>query len=298
MMGLLACAIALPGSAGQPPATTAGTMEEVMTMRVEGSIAVDAQGNVLSHQIDTKLDPKMQGLVEEAVKTWAFMPPTVGGKPATAKSDMRITLAGHRIDEGYEVRVDNVVFYDRAKEQQKHGDREAERAAKGRASLNFVQMRPLPKYPGYHVNGIVMVSVLARPDGSIERAFASSCSLYMARGSRADLSRACKAMQDNAVSAVRHWKMSVTLNGNAPTPGNLTGVIPFFYQVPSDKKSIAASSEPGNWRPEWRGEYRETPWLGDDLMKQRVTASDTTHMEMMPATSRLQWRSGAPERAL
>jgi hypothetical protein len=298
LTGLLACAVALPGIAGQPPATTAGPMEEVMTMRVEGSLAVDAIGNVIAHQVDTKLDPKLQGLVEVAIATWSFMPPTVDGKPATAKSDMRITLAGRKIGEGYEVKVDNVVFFDRKREELTPAALEEKRAALGITSLNFVQMNPRPKYPGFHVNGIVMISVLARPDGTVERAFASHCSLYLARGSKADLSRACKAMQDNGVSAVRHWKVSVDLNGNAPTPGNLTGVLPLFYKMRGDGKDVTISSEPGNWRPEWRDAYREAPWLENDVLKQRVTASDSTQMEMMPATSRLQWRSGAPERAL
>jgi hypothetical protein len=237
LTGLLACAVALPGIAGQPPATTAGPMEEVMTMRVEGSLAVDAIGNVIAHQVDTKLDPKLQGLVEVAIATWSFMPPTVDGKPATAKSDMRITLAGRKIGEGYEVKVDNVVFFDRKREELTPAALEEKRAALGITSLNFVQMNPRPKYPGFHVNGIVMISVLARPDGTVERAFASHCSLYLARGSKADLSRACKAMQDNGVSAVRHWKVSVDVERQSRRrPGNLTGVLPLFYKMRGDEE--------------------------------------------------------------
>ena len=59
-----------------------------------------------------KLDGKLQSSIDKAVPHWVFLPPMVEGKPSAAKSHMRITLLGTKIAEGYDVRIDNVLFAD------------------------------------------------------------------------------------------------------------------------------------------------------------------------------------------
>ncbi len=84
--------------------------EAVLTLRVDGQLSIDAQGNVVEYQIRTKLEPQVEKLVRRAVPGWRFKPIHVDGKPVIAQSPMRITLSAVEIEQGYKVMVDNVVF--------------------------------------------------------------------------------------------------------------------------------------------------------------------------------------------
>ena len=300
---VLALAMAAPLHAGDAPKAKVEPIEQLMTMRVEGDIAVDDTGKVMAYHVDTALEPAMRAMIDKAVATWSFLPPTVDGKAAKAKSDMRITLAGRKVDAGYEVSIDNVVFYDAAQE-----DLALKRAIPADAPLpkdppvemSIVEMKPKIKYPrGFHVNGRVNVQMLINLDGTLAQAQVSQCSLYFAKGLEVQLRRACQTMEDNILAAVRTWKFKVDTHGRTPTPADLTGTLPVDYLMQGDDARIIASGEPGQWRVEARTRYREGEWLRDERFAQRVGTSDAKGNEWLPTNSRLKFREGSgPERAL
>jgi hypothetical protein len=288
----LACVLALPAIAGT--STPTPQIEDVLTMRVDGTIAVDETGKVIGHTVETQLDPKLRGLVDTAVAQWRFAPPTIAGKPARVKSAMRVTLAGRKVDEGTSVTIDNVYFFNGDKSHapshlEAQASAVAEAAKNQRATMKIEKMVHPVAYPrDYHVNGVITLAIRANPDGTVAAVFPTQCSLYFAGGPRLLLARACKRMSEVAANTVKTWKMGVQLNGDPPTPENLTGTLAIEYKVDTDAKRVEATGEPGRWRAEARTAYTRAPWLEEDRFAQRVGTSDVSGAELVPEQSPLQ----------
>lgn len=302
LIAAIACAFALPALAAKPTPTP--EIEDVLTMRVDGTIAVDETGKVIGHTVDTRLDPKLRDLIDSAVAQWRFAPPTANGKPARVKSAMRVTLAGRTVDEGTSVSIDNVYFFDAGKAQApSHLETQAptypETAKRQRATITIEKMvRPIT-YPGdYHVNAMITLAIRANPDGTVADVFPTQCSLYFAGGPRLVLARACKRISEAAAESVKTWKVGVQLNGDLPTPETLTGTLPIEYRMDTDARRIGATGEPGRWRAESRTAYTRAPWLGEGRFAQRVGTSDVVDAQMVPQQSPLQRLDDEVPRAL
>lgn len=301
-MALLAAACAAaPGFAGEQAAKTAGTsadafaMEEVLTMRVDGTIAVDATGQVLRYEVATKLDPAVQSVIDKAVPNWLFLPPEVDGKPAAVKSDMRITLIGRKVEAGYEIRIENVLF-SKSNEpawltgNKSEPDRKSE-AAKAGEALYIASAKPMPQFPRYDINGMVTIMVKIAPNGRVGEAIGTQCSLYHASGTAKQLQDACKAMEKASTTAIRRWKFAGSALAESPS-----ATIPLWFSMHGRGQDIVVkASAPGNWRQESRTPYRAPAWLGpEERFVQRMGTSDAVGGELMPAASPLRWRDGAP----
>lgn len=267
---------------------TAPPLEALMTMRVDGEIAIDTQGKVLDYKITTEVKPAIQTLFDKAIPAWTFHPVTIEGKPAAVKTKMRITLAAKPIDDGYDVSIDNVVFRDESAKE----DADAPRAA---VVLTTKTRKPLPKYPGYRVNGQVMVYIRVAPDGHIEEAFAAQSSLFNAKGSPRQFAAALKAMEDNAVWAIKRWTVDVATNGRQPTAEDMTATIAVVYTAAG---TPGAKDVAGTWRFEDRAPFRDVPWLRDTRLAQRVGVSDVDAGDMAPIASPVRLRDGVIGAAL
>ncbi|KGQ18916.1 TonB family protein [Lysobacter dokdonensis DS-58] len=286
----LAIVLALPVTAANPTVASKD-IEQVLTMRVDGTIAVDETGKVLTSTLDTPVDPRFRDVIERAIATWKFDPPTVDGKPARVKSAMRVTLVGREVAAGTEVTIDNVLFFAPGQQNANWAD-EAKKL--GKLSMAVVEMPRKPLYPkGFHVNGIVTMAVRANADGTVADVFPTQCSLYQAGGRPDDFARACKQMQDLAAKAIKTWKIGITLNGDVPTDDNLTATVPLEYKMWGDGKRIGKTGEPGNWRMEARTQYVEAPWLVEKRLAQRVGTSDVSGSELLQPHSPLKLRDGA-----
>ena len=259
-------------------AQRAAELEEVITMRVIGSVVVDPAGKVVSHALDSKLEDNLAGLVGKAVAAWTFAPPVVDGKPATVRSGMTITLAGREVNGGFEVRIDNVTFH----------------LPPGGASptprVHLTKMRPDPKYPKFNVNGAVTIEIRFTPDGEVADAVATQCSLYFAGGSAADKSAACEAMAFNATSAIRKWRATVPVESTRD-PDDLVGILPVQYMGVQGWEAVVASGKPGQWRRESRTRFAEPAWRAKG--RQRVGTSDVADGALRMASSPLQLNEGA-----
>lgn len=298
----LAAALLTAGFASaKQPEPANGNIDELLTMRVEGTLAVDENGNVLAHTVDTEIDPRFKALIDKAVAQWKFMPVTVEGKPARAKSDMRVTLAARELaDGGMSVKIDNVIFYDRAKDRTAANEEAVATAASKKAPfLRIARMTRKIEYPrGYHLNGVVTMAIQGNPDdGTVANVTPTQCSLYFAKASPEELARACKLLGDSVARAIRTWKIGVDLNGAVPTADNMTAMMSVEFRMQGDERRIEGSAKAGQWRAEARTPYAPATWLKPDGFTQRVGTSDVEGSEMLPGRSKLQFRDGTEPKA-
>lgn len=287
LIALLACGVAAATPAADADAAQS---ESLLTMRVDGEIAIDASGKPIDYRIASELQPELRQLIAKAVPAWSFWPVLIDGKAVAARTKMRITLAAQPAANGYSVRIDNVTFRDESAAAQKSplpgGD--VEIAAKS--------LRP-PSYPvglqRYGAEGMVMLHLKLTPQGKVEQAFAVQSSLFNIRGKPDLMDKARALLEKNSIAAARRWSFSVDTKGIAVTAEDLTVAVPVSYVLNrSDREKTA------QWRHEVRGPMQGTPWLNATRMAQRIGSSDVDAGEVLDITSPLRLRHGVIGKAL
>lgn len=279
--------------------------ESVLTLRVDGELAIDPQGRVQDYTIRTKLDPQIERLVAKAVPAWRFEPITVNGKGIPAKSSMRITLAATEIKGGYQVRVDNIVFRTDSKEeyaasqaairselerqQGMPAEAGAKPAAPPRQFVAITARKLIP--PGYPeglqkagVEGVVLLNLRLRPDGTVADVFASQSSLLNVKGRPELLDRARTMLEKNAATKAAKWTFGVEAKDMAAlTASDLTVRVPVEYTLSSTGTRSATLA--GKWRHEFRGPSFPVPWLLGAEGEQTIGVSDLDSGEFLTGTS-------------
>jgi hypothetical protein len=267
--------------------------EALLTMRVDGQIAIDEHGKVLDYRIDTELQPALRALIDKAVPNWLFWPVIVDGKPIAARTGMRITLAGTPVDKGYSIAVDNVTFSSKgAPDPSAH----ARIPASPGVEMSIKSRKSRIQFPGYRVNGLVVVHVRVSPQGTIEEIGASQSSLFNLTGSSKLLAKARKAMEDSAIKGIRGWTFNVDTHGRTPKPEELSGAISVEFVWNTD--SADQLQRAGVWRHELRGPYQAPAWLRDTRLAQRIGSSDMGRSDMAPLSSPVRLRDGVLGKAL
>lgn len=276
------CIATVSAAAAETPSTT----ESVMTMRVDGEIAIDPQGKVLDYRIDTKLEPAVRAQLDKAIPKWNFMPVSIHGKPSAVKSKMRITMAAQEVKSGYAVSVDNVVFSD---------DRvptstmlTMSPGAEPVADISAKSMRP-PGYPTglmrVGIAGVVLLYVRITPEGKVGEVAAVQSALFNVKGRDGTMAEALNLLEKNTITAAKKWTFNVPARRASADPAMMTVAIPVNYVM--DKKS---NDTPGQWRVEVRGSRQSAPWLAGSMLTQQVGVSDLASGEIMPLGSRMQLR--------
>lgn len=301
-VALLLALLALPQavSAGE----TVKIDNSVLTMRIDGEIAIDPAGKVLDYRINTPMKGDLQQLLDQSVRRWTFHPVLVGDKPVAAKTRMRITLAAQAAGSGYSVLVDNVIFSARLDASERAaGDKSADdgpravRSGDDAVSIAIRSVRPMPAYPKglmrAGVEGAVLLSLKLAADGHVEEAIAVQSSLFNVRGRADVLDKARKLLEDGTVAAAKRWTFVVTATKPKPTASDLTAVIPVVYRMPK----AVASDAPGQWQVELRSEKRIAPWLLD-TPAQNIGVSDLDKGEMLPVASAFRAPDGVVGKAL
>lgn len=267
--------------AGEEAAVAQG--EAVITMRLDGEITVDTLGRVHEYRIDTEMTPGVKALVDKVVPSWRFEPVVVDGKAITAASPMRLVIAAVKQEDGYRIRLDNVIFRPNTKE-----DYEKVRqspVARDDVRIKAEKLRP-PVYPATFmsagVEAIVMLNVRVNEDGSVADVFAAQSSLLNVKGRQRDLERARVALEENAANTARQWRFHVeVLDRSKLSPSAMTIRIPVEYTLVRRESEAEDTLFTGTWRHEFRGPLRTTPWLTDNKDEQRVGASDLGGNEML-----------------
>ncbi len=294
-MAIVSVLLAAAANVGAQAPVEPGKSESVLTMRVDGELSIDPDGRVMDYQIGSKLDPQLQKMVQRVVPSWRFKPILVDGKPVIAKTPMRITLKAEEMAEGYRVTVDNVVFRPNTKEQ--YEAEQASRKAHPRMSvageapappvwITSQRLQP-PKYPpGLQrsgVEGIVLLTLRLKPDGTVAEVFAAQSSLLNVEGREKLLERARVMLEHNASDVAKHWTFRVEAeNPEGLAAKDLTVRVPVSYSLaPSGE---ATDGLAGKWRHEYRGPNQRAPWL-PDAKAPKIGVSDLNGNEMLAGVS-------------
>lgn len=242
----------------------------LMTMRVDGELTLDTSGKVMSYDISTPLEPAVKQMVDRAVSTWRFSPVTADGKPAQARTGMRITLAGRAVTKGYAISVDNVTFRNLP------GVPDRQQASRvQRVNVRSVRMTP-PKYPTAvmraGIAGQVLLYIRTSLDGKPEEVIAYQSTLFNARGSDKAMKIARDKLEEEALRIARTWRFKVDSRIATADlkPSDLTVTVPVEYRPYGQPDS----DEAGAWRIEVRGEPSVVPWLLTDKDVRYAGVSD------------------------
>lgn len=238
---LLAACFSLGAQATEPETT-----EQVMTMRIKGQVAFDAQGKVIAQQFDTKMNPELAAFVEKTVSGWRAKPFVRDGQPVAFKSPLQMTLVGRETTPGqFAISVDKVVFKD--------PDAKQNAATPARDRPEMIRRLYKPAYPRglsqLGVGGVVLVLLKFDEKGSVVDAAITQSLLLNAKGSPANLTRARKQLELVCLRSAR--SIQVDPAALVPEPGQTAeeariGVMPFNFNQPNNDNL-------GVWRIEQRG---------------------------------------------
>ena len=275
--------------------------ESVLTMRVDGELTIGTEGQVVAYNIRSKLDPTLQALLDKTIPRWHLAPVRQGGKPVNAKTPMRITLAATQIPQGYEVRLDNVVFTPISKEDYAAREAAARAIREGGEAITVGDAPPAqpvlldskrmlspPRYPTglmrAGVSGAVLLHLRLNPDGTVADVVASQSSLFDIKGSSSILDKARGLLEKESIRAARSWTWQVhAAHPELLTADDLTVRVPIEFRL--DAPSKDGGEAVAVWRQEFRGPNLPVPWLVGKAGQQLVGVSDLTGSEQVAGSS-------------
>ena len=278
--------------------------ESVLTMRVNGELTIGTEGQVLSYKIRSKLDPALQVMLDKSIPRWQLTPVRQGGKPVNAKTPMRITLAATQIPQGYEVRLDNVVFTPISKEDYEAKAAAARAIREGGEAITVGDAPPSqpvvfdsgrmlqpPRYPvglmRAGVSGAVLLHLRLNPDGTVADVVASQSSLFDIKGASAVLDKARGLLEKESIRAARSWSWHVdAAHPELLTADDLTVRVPIAFRMDSPGKQ--GDDNTAVWRQEFRGPNLPIPWLLGKPGEQVVGVSDLNNGEQVSGSSPFQ----------
>lgn len=273
---LLALAFAAPAIAGDAPAQP--PLESVVTLRVDGNIEIDANGKVVSHTLDTAVPEALQSIIDKAVATWKFAPPTEDGKPVDrARSKMRVSLSARDVEQGggkgLAVKIDNVTF----------PAAQPEKRAPGDASL---RPRDRVKHPGVSAEAVVTINFRYDPNGKIVDLAPSQCAI-LAVDKHLTPEQACEALERHSVQGFKRYQLKVEPGGKDALE---SGTMAFKYA--SYGSHNARPDTTGQWRPELRTPYRKAPWEPADAPRMGTSDVDDSGGGLASQTAGLRLLEG------
>lgn len=250
-----------------PPKPVA--VESVLIARVDGRIAIDAQGVPTDYRIESELTDKVRGMLDKAVRGWRFEPVQVDGKAVAAEARMRVTLVAREQGDGLRVGVDNVIF-----------PTDADSANLSEVKATKLRVVP-PKYPGYAaslgVEGRVLLHLRISPDGRVEDVVAVQSSLANVAGKDELLGKLIAEFEEASLKAARNWRFEVDATALSAEAGeDITFAMPVDYRMWGKK-----DQSPGAWATEVRGPKRIAPWRDGTRHSQQVGVSDVSGNEMV-----------------
>jgi hypothetical protein len=286
-LALLLALVSSPAMANDAP-----VLQEVMTMRVEGGITIDPNGRVIEYHIDTPLQPELKRIIDDAVPKWSFHPVTVDDQPVGARTKMQLTLVGVPHGKGYRISIEKALFRDDSVTATPLPASEEE----VEVELSLKERKPLPRFPRFTVDGLVVVYVRFSPQGRVEDAFPSQSTLFNADGAPEVLAQALQEMEDNAVAAIRQWRADVVVRGGEPEAQDLTATIPVAYVWnagqrrrsmlgPQPRLRGGVPDNLGHWRLERRSALRSVPWLPDQRLELAGASDIDPLVPLLPAAA-------------
>ncbi|MDI9238327.1 protein tonB [Lysobacter sp. LF1] len=238
--------------------TTADVRRQVeASMLVNGTIDIDAQGQVTDYQLaeQASLPPALLAVVDRHVRGWRFDPMRVDGNAVRARSPMHVRLVMKRDGDRFLFRIAGATFG----------------TTYGAGAVPTVNgtLSP-PRYPEYaytsNVGGVVYLVVKVGRDGSVEDAIAEQVNLR-SLGSEHEMARFREILTDPAISVSRKWKFNFPTRGeDADKPFVLVRVAVEYLarDMPSERA--------GRWLPYVPGPRQPVPWRNWDAAGQQPDA--------------------------
>jgi hypothetical protein len=284
LLGFALLAAAAPTCAGDPEpahAKTKAPMESVLVSRLEGSLVIDVDGSVDSFQIDTPMIEGLRAGVERAVSSWRFNPVLLDGKPVRASYPMILTLAGTRIGEGYNVKIDNAVF-----PLKKPGETKPGYSVDTPSSSIVIRDMHPPMYPTdmmrAGISGTVLVAFRIGADGRVAEASSVQTMLFDLRGRDRVMQQIVRQFERVAVSSVKDWTFVVTAKTGAPAVADMTQYVPIAFLM----EGVQYDPKPGKWRTVVRDAVKRPAWLPAEE-KTKVGVADLSGGQMLSPDPRL-----------
>lgn len=250
----------IAGVGAAAPSTEAVAVESLRLMEVRGSVVIGVDGGVVDAELTTeRIEPELRDSLMRAMRAWRFTPVRIQGQPTQAKTSFRMSLAARPDGDKFKVRIDGVDFGDQSEPTAIVPDG-------AKPPIRAKQLTP-PQYPQdlmfRGVGGSVLVAILVGPDGRTERAQVVQSLIHdfgRTRGGKS-AQRAMRALEANALAAVKRWSYEVPPERATAAPQDRTVVTTVVYMVDYDV------NQPGYWVPVQRGERRPTEWLPPERMQ-------------------------------
>jgi hypothetical protein len=252
---------------------TTGPLESVITMQVNGSIAINSNGQVSDLIIETSLSETLRSRLDRTVRAWHFEPDVIDGVPRAARAKVRVTLNALAQGDNPQIRIDNVVFA---------GD------SRGNAMAPLITGKslPPPRYPGNLLNlgvsGAVVLAVRVGADGQVAQSMVVQSALLDVEGDKSTLGKALRLFERSATDAAKAWRFNVGSKDGPLSAKEMTVVVPITY-IMEGKQPIA----PRTWRIEVRTPSRPIEWLHDEPDVQPIGVDDVVYGEVLPVDRKL-----------
>lgn len=248
-----------------------------MTTQIDGRITIDRDGNLIDYNIETKLLPRLQTLLQKRAHDWKFQPVLIAGQPVVAETKMRVTLAAQPHGGNYTVKIDNVIF--------PGGDPKARTSDPIPKAVDISgKFLRTPSYPddlqNAEVVGTVLLYIKVTPDGRVEEVVPFQSSLANVKGTDRVLAKAIDAMERSATSAAKEWQFNVVMHSANIQPEEMLVSVPVVYQMEGHKQE-----QGGRWQTEVRSKRKTPSWLPSGEDERRIGVSDVSDGEVLPLAS-------------
>ena len=264
-------------------------LQQALLLSVEGSIVIDPDGSVAEYTITTPTTPDIDALLVKAIPRWRFEPLLADGKPARAKSRMRLSLAAvEGAQKRYTVAIESAVFPGPAAD-----EREVARASQGSPVEAFGRRMNPPVYPKSlvraGVSGRVLLGLHFAPDGTMLDVVPVQSMLFNVARFNNEARLAVNLLEQSAVGAARKWSVEVRQKPGVPTTArDFTSYTTIEYVLgpaapPRKGLDMPKSNDvpAGQWRQAIRTPKRTLPWLAG-LETPDVGVADLVQGELMP----------------
>lgn len=256
LAGLLGAAAAITTAApaqARPSVDPATSVEA--TMLVTGTLVIERDGTVSSHDVDKAGDVPDYVLdhIARTARQWRFDPVEVDGGIVRAEARMTLRMLATPLEGGdMAVSVAAATF--------------GERYPTGSDHLSVVRMRP-PQYPVYALergaSGAVYLLLKIGRDGRVEDAVAEQVNLRVS-GDPATMETLRDRMSRAALKAARRWTFTPPTTGEHAGDPWWSARVPVEFTIPEIDRTEAESY--GTWVAYVPGPRQTAPWVEEDSL--------------------------------
>lgn len=287
---LLLCLVAGLSHA-EPAVPLEPDLESVVILRVDGTLVLSPEGEVVHYLVSTKLSDELRRRLLLTVGTWKFKPVLIDGVPREVRTDMRVMLAARPVADRYRIDVDNVLFPGK-------GGIVPDGAKAISGAMTGRKLSP-PQYPrglaAANIRGTVLLAIRVSPEGTAEEVVVTQSMLVDVRGRDRVMKQALRAFESASTSAAIDWTFNISPELARKPGAERTVTVPIVFSG-SERRPPEVGAD-GRWHTFVRGPMRPISWQPNEAGAQRVGVTDVAQGEIIPLISAIALTSdvvGAP----